>query len=205
MNKPRLLSVIASSALILSVLPVPIVYYYLGGLIGNLTLKSLDVIGLALTFILIILYLRTNKEKRTRFQLLSCYLIPILGVGSLFSGRIIEKADWWLRRNSREEIIQRVIHGEIGPDADSNGTSITLDGYNIPPISTNGNQIMIYRDSSKAVTVEFYINRGFLDHYSAFVFTNNPNKISKLEKRVNLQLGSGNNERLSANWYRVSY
>jgi short-subunit dehydrogenase len=55
------------------------------------------------------------------------------------------------------------------------------------------------------VKVEFYINRGFLDHYSAFVYTNDTEKIKELEEHMSYQKGLHINKKLDEHWYRVSY
>ena len=72
-----------------------------------------------------------------------------------------------------------------------------MENWNIPPISNGGNEIAIYKTDKNNLTVEFYIDRGFLDHYSAFVYTNDKKKIQELEE--------GANKKLDENWYIVSY
>jgi hypothetical protein len=131
--------------------------------------------------------------------------VPAIGVSSLFSERLIEKADWSLRRATRGEIVERVKHGELKPDNSYNGVICTITDYGYPPISTSGNQIMIIHGDSGAVTIEFYINRGFLDHYSAFVYSNDSTKIQELDERAKRETGEHINEKLEDNWYRVSY
>lgn len=57
---------------------------------------------------------------------------------------------------------------------------------------------------SKSITVTFYINRGFLDHYSAFVYSDDSVTIKELEGRVTEQPKPGN-EKLDIHWYKVNY
>lgn len=51
------------------------------------------------------------------------------------------------------------------------------------------------------ITVKFYLDRGLLDHYSAFVYTDDPIKINRLESKVKLD---GNDHKLENNWYCIN-
>ena len=55
------------------------------------------------------------------------------------------------------------------------------------------------------LTVEFFISRALPDHYSAFVYTNDNDKIRELDRRTNLNKGWELNQKLDEHWYRVSY
>lgn len=61
-----------------------------------------------------------------------------------------------------------------------------------------------YKDSSrnnKSLTITFYIDRGLLDHYSAFIFTTDSSKINELD--INVANG-GNDFLLEPNWYIIN-
>ena len=118
---------------------------------------------------------------------------------------MIEKLDWKFRRNSREEIVQLVKEGKLKPNVSYNDIICTLDKWKFPPISNGGNEIAIHKSDSTAVTVEFFSNRGFLDHYSAFVYTNDPEWIDEFEKQISYKKGFHINKQLDKHWYRVSY
>lgn len=81
----------------------------------------------------------------------------------------------------------------------------TLDNWKFPLISNGGNKILISQTELGKLTVEFYINRGFLDHYSAFVYTNDQEKIKELEDYMSIKKSTETNKKLDQNWYRVSY
>ena len=140
------------------------------------------------------------------FHKLGVILTISIGCLSLVFGEdIIEKLDWKFRRNSREEIVQLVKTDKLKPNVSHNNIICTLDNWNFPPISNGGNEIAIYKVDSSKVTVEFYINRGFLDHYSAFVYTNDTEKVKELEEHISFEKGLHFNKKLDEHWYRVSY
>jgi hypothetical protein len=74
-----------------------------------------------------------------------------------------------------------------------------------PPISNGGNEVFVSQSPSGQVTVTFYINRGFLDHYSAFVYTTQPEEMESLEEQTTRRKGNHVNKKLSDNWFRVSF
>ncbi|WP_211209913.1 hypothetical protein [Cyclobacterium marinum] len=143
---------------------------------------------------------------KTRFQKIGVILTISIGSLTLFFGEdLIEKLDWHLRKKSREEIIQLIKEDKLRPNVSHNNIICTLDNWNLPPISNGGNEIAIFKMEDNKFTVEFYIDRGFLDHYSAFVYTNNKDKIQELEERMTWKKELHNNKKLEENWYRVSY
>jgi len=184
----------------------PLIYYYTFGLFSLFIVTPYLFIGVGLTIWLLIAVLRNKNSKITKFHRIG--VILTISIGSLtgfFGEGIIEKLDWQLRRSSREEIIELIKVGKLKPNATHNNIICILDNWNIPPISNGGNEIAIYKTDDNNLTVEFYINRGFLYHYSAFVYTNDPKTIQELEERINLKIESHINKKLDENWYRVSY
>ena len=97
------------------------------------------------------------------------------------------------------EIIEKIKLGELKNEKGK----IKLDCF--PPISNGGNEIFVSEDSLGNITTTFYINRGFLDHYSAFIYTERPVDIEYYEKRINEDNGNHTNKKMEQNWYRVSY
>jgi hypothetical protein len=159
-----------------------------------------------LTIWLLTVVSKNKNSEITRFQKLGVILTICIGSFTLFfSEEIIEKLDWQFRRDSREEIVELIKADKLKPNVTHNNIICTLDNWNIPPISNGGNEIAIYKTDENKLTVEFFINRGFLDHYSAFVYTNDKDKIKELEERTTLNKGLHVNKKLDENWYRVSY
>lgn len=198
--------ILAILVLTLSIIQAPIIYYYTFGLFALYVVIPYLFIGLGLTLWLLIAILRNKNAQLTFFHKLSLALTIFIGCLSFFLGEeVVEKLDWNLRRNSRDEIVQLVKANKLIPNVAHNNIICKLDSWSFPPISNGGNEIAIYKSESGKLTVEFFINRGFLDHYSAFVYTNDNEKIKQLEKYMSYQHGQHINKQLDVNWYRVSY
>lgn len=153
----------------------------------------------------VILIRRTYDFKNGKIiSPLIYFVLPVIAIciGSLFLESYIYKLDWELRINERNNIVQSIKNGSIKLD----GKHTTVRLSNFPPISNGGNEIIVTNESDNSLTVEFFIDRGFLDHYSSYIYTDNESKIEELNKRIELNLKYYHaNERLSENWYRVSY
>ena len=206
MTNSRFYSLLTIFVLTLAIIQAPLLYYYTFGLFAFFIVIPYLIVGLGLTVWLLIVVLKSKKSEIVRFQKLGVILTISIGSLTLFLGEeTIEKLDWWFRRNSRQEIIELVKAGRLKPNVTHNNIICTLEDWNIPPISNGGNEIAIYKTDDNRLTVEFYINRGFLDHYSAFVYTNDKEKIQELEERTAFNTGLHVNKKLEENWYRVSY
>ena len=51
------------------------------------------------------------------------------------------------------------------------------------------------------LTVKFYIDRGLLDHYSAFIYSNDPYQTGQLDANVE---NEGNDYKLEDKWYIIN-
>lgn len=184
----------------------PLIYYYTFGLFAFFVILPYWGIGIGLTlFLLVVTKIKKSKET-TKFHKIGLYTTIVIGILDVFFGeRLIETIDWKLRQNSRNEIVELVKNKEIEPSVFNSFSVYKLERWNFPPISNGGNEISIYRTNNNEVTVEFYINRGFLEHYSAFVYTDDPKKKLELEERTKYKKGFHINKKLCNNWYRVSY
>lgn len=190
----------------MAIIQAPLFYYYTFGLFSIFIVIPYLIIGLGLTVWLLTVVLKNKNLEITRFQKLGVILTITIGSLTLFFGEnIIEKLDWQLRRNSREEIIELIKADKLKPNVSYNKIICTLENWNIPPISNGGNEIAIYKTDGNKLTVEFYIDRGFLDHYSAFIYTNDKKKIQELEERITFNKGLHVNKKLGENWYRISH
>ncbi|NQX38218.1 hypothetical protein SAMN05421820_101228 [Pedobacter steynii] len=206
MIKTKLYNLLTIFILIMAIIQAPLIYYYTFGLFAFFIVIPYLIIGLGLTVWLLTVLLKNKISEMIRFQKLGVILTISIGSFTLFFGEdIIEKLDWQFRRNSREEIIELIKFGKLKPNVTHNNFICTLDNWDIPPISNGGNEIAIYKNEDNKLTVEFYIDRGFLGHYSAFVYTNDKGKIKELEEKMTLDEGLHVNKKLDENWYRVSY
>jgi hypothetical protein len=54
---------------------------------------------------------------------------------------------------------------------------------------------------TRRLTIRFYVDRGLLDHYSAFIYTNDATQIKDLDDNVQ---NGGNDFRIEPNWYMIN-
>jgi len=199
-------NILTSFVLTMAVIQAPLIYYYTFGMSGLVITGLFGFIGFALTMWLLSGVLNNANSQVTKFQKWGVILTIAIGSTSLFLGEsVTEKLDWRLRRNSREKIVELVKACKLKPNENYNNSICSLDNWNFPPISNGGNEIVIYKVDSNRTTVEFFINRGFLDHYSAFIYTDDPEEIKDLEEHMTYEKETQLNKKLDKNWYRVSY
>ncbi|WP_236137505.1 hypothetical protein [Mongoliitalea daihaiensis] len=163
------------------------------------------VVGFGLTiWLLVVMVKKSDQIKRTPKIILG--LTFLIGSLTLVLGEsLIEKLDWSIRKKEREEIIELIKEGKIQPNGKYNNGIAKLSNWNFPPISNGGNEILIYQSSEGFFTVKFFINRGFLDHYSAFVYSEDQDEIKEIEERISYSNGLHKNKKIDKNWFRVSY
>jgi hypothetical protein len=202
MNHKPTKTVMTSILLIMALLQGPYIYYYAEGLFGFIIVIPYMLIGLTLSVFLLI-SLR-HKHTNTIYHFSGLIVSTIIGFASLNSEALIETLDWKLRLSERNKIVELVKQGKLTPNVSHNNIICKLPGYPFPPISVGGNEIAIYKDGLGTVTIEFYINRGFLDNYSAFVFTNERKNISIMDSTISAR-HSPKFKKLKENWYRVAY
>ncbi len=180
-------------------------YYSSFGLVFIIMMLYIAV-GVIITYFLLIVALSDNGKVRSKFHITRVVLIILIGTLTLFWGPdLIEKIDWHLRKDTRKEIVYKVMSGELTPNMVDSNSGCKLDSWKFPPISNGGNIISIDKTPDNKYKIEFYINNGFLDHYSAFVYTNDPKEIKELDERTLSPLNMDTNKKLEENWYRVSY
>ncbi len=206
MTKTKFYNILTIFVLIMAIIQAPLIYYYTSGLFAFFIIIPYLIIGLGATVCLLISVLKNKNSEKLKFQKIGLILTISIGSLTLFFGNgIIEKLDWHFRKNSREKIIELIKADKLRPNVSYNNIICNLDNWNFPPISNGGNEIAIYRTDENKLTVTFYIDRGFLDHYSAFIYTEDEDKIKELEERITREKSSRVNKKLDKNWYRVSY
>lgn len=204
--KKKTYNILTIFVLTMAIIQAPLIYYYTFGLFAFFVVVPYLFVGLGLTMWLLITVLRNTNSQIIMFHKLGVLLTISIGSLSLIFGEdTIEKLDWKFRRNSREEIVQLVKTEKLKPNVTYNKIICSLDSWNFPLISNGGNEIAIYKTDNNKLTIEFYIDRGFIDHYSAFIYTNDKEKIQELEERIISNKGLHINKKLDKHWYRVSY
>lgn len=205
MTKKIFYDILTGIALIMAIVQAPFIYYYTFGLVAFFMIPPYLFIGLGLTALVKNEVSKNPNLTNIKFQTFGLIVTIIIGTTSLFFGEnVIENIDWKYRKSMREQIVELVKTNKLKPNVAYNNIICSLDDSYFPPISNGGNEIAIYKTDGN-ITIEFYINRGFLDNYSAFVYTDDPKKRQELEEIIALKSNSSGNKKLDKNWYRVSY
>lgn len=195
-------TIFTSITLIAALLQWPYSYYYADGLLGFLTMIPYMLTGCVLTTILLISLIKYNQTN-TIYHSGGLFLTVIIAFLPLFlKENWIEKLDWKLRLTERNRIVELIKAGKLCPY--DNNSICKLPGFIFPPISVGGNEITIVKGNAATVTIEFFIDRGLLDNYSAFVYTNNTEDVLGIERMIK-ERHSPKFIKLQKNWYRVSY
>lgn len=178
----------------LAIAQAPLFYYYTSGLFTLFVVIPYLIISLTLTTIILTPLIK--RKKVSNLQKYGVVVAVLIGIVSLFFGsELIEKLDWKLRFKQRNMIVEKALNGEI------NDTKLKMNSF--PPISNGGNEVFIDYNPTGSITVTFYIDRGFIDHYSAFIFTTDTSRIKEFEARTRSDWNQ-TNKKIDENWYRIS-
>jgi hypothetical protein len=178
----------------LAIAQAPIFYYYTFGLFALFVVIPYLFISLILTGVLLTPLIK--QKKAPNFQKYGVIIAVVIGTSSLiFGSDLIEKLDWKLRLKERNLIVQKALNGEI--------KDYKLKMKSFPPISNGGNEVFIDYRPEGSITVTFYIDRGFIDHYSAFIFTTDSSRIRQFDARTKSDWNK-TNKKIDNNWYRIS-
>lgn len=193
-SNPILLNGLTTIIIGLAIAQAPFFYYYTFGPFTFFVVIPYLFISLLLTGIILSQLIR--RKKVSNFQKYGVIMAVIIGTTSLiFGSELIEKLDWELRLKERNSIVEKILNGEI------KDSKLMMNSF--PPISNGGNEIFIDYKPEGSITVTFYIDRGFIDNYSAFIFTNDDSKIKEFDARTKSDWNK-TNKKLDSNWYRIS-
>jgi len=190
-----------TSLIILALVQGPILYHFTSGFFKIFGIIFLGLTGLILTLILFIDVVR-NKSTNSKYHIITLIITFIFGLSTVFGDIPAEYLDWTLGRWERNRIVEQVKKGILKPDNRHQTGLCHLSTF--LPISNDGNDIDIDENKNGTVYVKFFIDRGFIDHFSAFVYTNDRNEMQQLDGGVG-PFGGGVVKKLDTNWYRVSY
>jgi hypothetical protein len=145
---------------------------------------------------------RKNLSKLRITNLLTFSLLFILTLYRHKTNLVIEKIDWFLLENKRNEIVEQVKNKEINPNVSWNGWVCELQ-FEFPVISNGGNDIGILRNKkNNGTTVMFWVFRNFFDSPSThFVYSNDPENIKSLDEKIANR--PNENWKIKENWYRT--
>lgn len=180
--------------LFLSIIQLPLFYYYTFGIFSFFIvvpylLFSVIITGLLLSPIGI-------GMKISNFHKYGTFAAIFIGITTLSFGLDnMENLDWKFRLKDREAIVERALKGAFKDNR------VKLNYF--PPISNGGNEVFIDKGPNGSLTVTFYIDRGFLDHYAAFIYTTDSSKIRAFDARIQ-SVQRETNKKIKDNWYRIA-
>ena len=164
-----------------------------------------------LGMILILLILATTqlvkaiRERKilTKLRIAKLVTFSLLFLLTLYRHKAnlaIEKVDWFVLENKRNQIVEQVKSKELNPKS-WNGWVCELP-FEFPVVSNGGNDIGISRNNdNNGTTVIFWIFRNFFDSPSIhFVYTNDLEEIKRLDEKVAER--PEDNWKIKENWYR---
>jgi len=154
--------------------------------------------------------IKTIKERKDlkldRILNLSIILILLLFTFYNFNKiptSIMEKIDWKISYNKRNQIIKEVENGQLKPNTEmSNG--ICKLPFKFPIVSNGGNEIWIHESqNSHLKTIKFWISRGFFESpQTYFIYTND--KESKNHYQELIENIPEYNWKIEENWFRIT-
>lgn len=199
MKKQKTKTTITTVILVLALLQGPFLFYFTYGFFKLIVLIPLGLIGLGLTIYLLVSVFK-YQSTNTKYHIIGLTLAFIIGFFTIRTDAL-EYLDWKLRKGERDKIVEDLKKGLLKPDSDG---IYHLSTNTLLPISNGGNDIVINKNENGTTSVEFYIDRGFIDHYSAYLYTNDKEEIIDLDRAI----ASGNDhefKKFDDNWYRIGY
>lgn len=188
-------TILTTIALILAFIQGPVLYYCTSGFFELFGADFFGLTGLLLTIILFSQILQ-HKSSNTKYHLLGFALAFFIGTWTYWRNPT-EYFDFKLRMSERNKIIDQFKNGTL--------KSAHLPGSYFLPISNGGNDLDILENGGDIVSIGFYIDRGFIDHASEFLYTNNPDEIQHLETQIRSNDRDTVVKKLADNWYRMGY
>jgi hypothetical protein len=166
-----------------------------------LGLSAILLIGTIIQIVKLIL----ERKKLTKFRVTKVFIFIFLFVLTFFrhlTNEMIEKADWFVLKGKRTEIVEKIKSGELVANGKNNNGICELP-FEFPVVSNGGNDVWIIRNKeTDKITVRFWVFRNFFDSPSTkFVFTEDQKTIDAFEKRI--KENPENNWKLDDNWYRI--
>jgi hypothetical protein len=115
---------------------------------------------------------------------------------------IMEKIDWKISYNKRNQIIKEVENGQLQPNTAMNNGICKLP-FKFPFVSNGGNDICIYnKKNSHSKTIKFWISRGFFDSpQTYFIYTSDEESIKHYQDLIKNE--PEHNWRIEENWFRI--
>jgi hypothetical protein len=191
-------TLIVTLVLLLALIQAPLFFYFTSGTIKMFGLIIYAIMGFCLTALMLYLILKRDFKNNV-------YNITVLGVSFLLGvltlrPDIIEYLDWKYRLDERMAIIDGVKQNKIKPD--QYGIAHVVQ-HTFLPVSNGGNDILVKNNLNGLLSVEFYTDRTLIEHYSAFLYTTDPNEMGVMDRSSEHDRHFAH--KLDENWYIVHY
>jgi len=181
-------------------------YFYLPYFLQPFSWLLVCVTLLILAVRQIIKLIKERKNIKTN-RIINLLVTSILLVLTFYNfnkipNSIIEKIDWNISYNKRNQIVKEVLTGKLKPNTKTNNSICKL-SFDFPIISNGGNDIWIHQNKKEGTkTIKFWISRGFFESpQTYFIFTNDKETKKQYEKQIKLK--PEHNWKLEKNWYRI--
>ncbi|MDN3691315.1 hypothetical protein QWZ06_03080 [Chryseobacterium tructae] len=181
-------------------------YFYLPYFVQPFSWLLVCIVLLVLAVRQIIKLIKERKSIKTN-RIINLLVTLILFVLTFYNfnkipSSIIEKIDWSISYNKRNQIVKEVLAEKLKPNTKMNNGICEL-SFDFPVISNGGNDIWIYQNKTKGTkTIKFWISRGFFESpQTYFIFTNDNKAKKQYEEQIKVK--PEHNWKLEENWYRI--
>ena len=168
---------------------------------GFLEFLFFDMVVKWFLFFLPIGFLIYRISKKCRLWVsIADFVVTAIGFYILFfllTPNDLDEYDWKTNYSKREKIVA-LAKGNKLKEVRGSGYAIP-DSLSLFPFFKS-NEVLIETSRDTIVTVLFYTDRGLLDHYAGFVYTNDSTDMRKFDEQVQ---DGGKDKKLQPNWYLV--
>ena len=181
-------------------------YFYIPYFFKPISWLLVCIILLVLTVRQILKVIKERKNLKTNIILnlsvtLTLFVLTFYNFNEI-PNLVIEKVDWNISYNKRNEIVKEVLKEKLKPNTNMNNGICKL-SFDFPIISNGGNDIWIYENKTESTkTIKFWISRRFFESpQTYFIFTNDNE--AKKQYEVQTKAKPKYNWKLEENWYRI--
>lgn len=146
-----------------------------------------------LTFIVLIFNFKPKWNRKLFFLNIGIGISAIIVYSHIVTKEKIYKLDWYVNKEKREKIVELTKNGKLENQKIPDSLKLSL---NCSP-----NEFRIQKKTDSTITILFYTDFGLNDHYSGFVYSNDPLDLKQLNENV---LNGGNDNKITENWFELN-
>lgn len=109
----------------------------------------------------------------------------------------MDRLDWRVNLGKRRAIVELAKQNKL--QNDSGNIYLIPDSLSLFPFKDN--RLTVEGTPGSTFTIKFYTDRGLLDHYSAFIYTNDPERLDELNHKA---INGGNDHKMEEGWYFIN-